>query len=398
MDRSFAVGPGLAGATTVKSAIKRVERLIVNARIALEAQAIAAVLLAQACRMSKTLVLAVDWSAASPGGSFVELRVVVTWPGAGRGWPVYQQGYPVRQLGNPRIERRMLQLLHSWIVPGVEVIVVADAGFRRPWFAQVRKLGWFFVGRVRQGVSLCDGGCGWQPVAQWFARARRQARPLPGCWLARKAPMACDVVLYRRAPRRRISKGIQGAPASHKAAREARLRESEPWLLVHSPELAHYRPDQIMAFYARRMQIEENFRDSKSPTCGLGFSIGRSRSAERLHALLLIATLAAFLLVSLPRLRACTAASVRPHEPLSGKSLWSPWRACFAVLPIPRSHLRPWEHSSQDLQHEKPGKHQRLGVCRQYCDRSGVSGPRTATCRCRSELMPIDVQPWPIAR
>src|SRR3989337_4071392 len=44
------------------------------------------------------------------------------------------------------------------------------------------------------------------------------------------------------------------------------------------------------------MQIEENFRDNKSAVYGMGQDIGRSRSALRLHALLLIATLAAFVL------------------------------------------------------------------------------------------------------
>ena len=45
-----------------------------------------------------------------------------------------------------------------------------------------------------------------------------------------------------------------------------------------------------------RPQIEENFRDTKSPVFGMGSSIGRSRSALRLQALLFIGTLAAYLL------------------------------------------------------------------------------------------------------
>ncbi len=48
--------------------------------------------------------------------------------------------------------------------------------------------------------------------------------------------------------------------------------------------------------YAQRMQIEEAFRDTKSAVYGMGLEIGRSRSQLRLHALLLIAAIAAFLL------------------------------------------------------------------------------------------------------
>lgn len=290
------LGRGLAGAGTVKSAIKRIDRLIGHARIAQETQQVGAALLAQVCRMTSTLVIAVDWSSAAPGGAFVELRAGVTWPGAGRTLPIYQQVYPLRLLGNPKAERHLLSRLHAWIPPGIEVIVLTDAGFRRPWFLQVQRLGFSFVGRVRRGVSLSRDQQQWAPAADWFVRATGQARRIPDCWLARRGALPCHVVMVRRRNQHRRSRGAQGKPTSHKAAREARRREREPWLLVHSLGLVGYRPDQIVAFYARRMQIEESFRDAKSPVFGMGFSIGRSRTPERLQALLLIATLAAFLL------------------------------------------------------------------------------------------------------
>ena len=290
------LGRGLAQSTSVKSAIKRVDRLIGSDHIAQEAQQIGAALLACLCRMTSTLVIAVDWSAAAPGGAFVELRAAVTWPGAGRALSVYQQVYPYKRLGDPQAERAMLHTLRRWIPAGVQVIVVTDAGFRRPWFTQVERLGWSWVGRVRQGVSLSQDRHHWEPAANWFAKATTQAKRITHCWLARRGALSCVVVLYRRRRQGRKQRGAQGRPTSHKAAREARVREREPWLLVHSPRLAGYRADEIVSFYARRMQIEESFRDSKSPAFGMGFRIGRSRTAGRLHALLLIATLAAFML------------------------------------------------------------------------------------------------------
>jgi hypothetical protein len=51
-----------------------------------------------------------------------------------------------------------------------------------------------------------------------------------------------------------------------------------------------------VALYKERMQIEENFRDTKSIPLGSGLEVSQSRSAPRLHALLLIGTLATFLL------------------------------------------------------------------------------------------------------
>ena len=57
------------------------------------------------------------------------------------------------------------------------------------------------------------------------------------------------------------------------------------------------------------MQIEENFRDTKSLAFGMGTEIGRSRSALRLQALLLIATLAACELMF--TMRPCLRGSMR---------------------------------------------------------------------------------------
>ena len=222
------LGRALAQRITVKSAIKRVDRLVGSGRVALEAQQIGAALLACVGRMSSTMVIAVDWSAASPGGTFVELRAAVTWPGAGRALPVYQQVYPVEQLGDPQAEKALLQTLQHWMPAGISVIVITDAGFRRPWFLEVEALGWAWIGRIRQGVSLSQDRRNWLPVAGWFAQATPQARRYEPCWLARKKPLPCTVVLYRRPRRGRQQWGVQGQPCSTKAAREARVREHEP--------------------------------------------------------------------------------------------------------------------------------------------------------------------------
>jgi len=44
--------------------------------------------------------------------------------------------------------------------------------------------------------------------------------------------------------------------------------------------------------YAQRMRIEQQFRDTKNPVLGMGLAQSRSRSQQRLQALLLIAQIA----------------------------------------------------------------------------------------------------------
>lgn len=293
------IARGLSGSVRLKAALKRIDRLIGNGRIEQEARLVGALLLEQLSKLEGPLLIAVDWSAVNPGSSFVELRAAVSYPGMGRALTVYQQVVPQSKLGNGKIERALLDQLHAWLGGRKQVIVVSDAGFRRPWFAHVESLGWCWVGRVRRGVLLAaparEGWC-WQPPKGWFAQASGRAKRIGNCLLSKAGQWPCEVVLVRK---RRIGGKRYRCPgygSTPKAAGEARQSAKEPWLLVHSAALNGYTPEQIVAFYAARMQIEECFRDNKSLRFGMGQELGRSRSGLRLHALLLIATLASFLM------------------------------------------------------------------------------------------------------
>jgi hypothetical protein len=287
---------GLMGQGSHKAALKRVDRLIGNSRIAQEAQVIGAALLRQCSQGARPLVIAVDWSEVAPDGVFVELRAALSRPGMGRGLTLYQQVYPKSKLGNARAERTLLERLHEWMPAGIAVIIVTDAGFRRPWFTEIERLGWSWIGRIRRGVCVSRDHTHWQPAGAWFAQATGQACRWRDCALTRKFRFDCDMVLYRRRALGRKYYGRAGHGSTAKARREAQASAREPWLLAHSRQLRTFRAEEIVAFYGWRMQIEENFRDSKSLPLGMGLELSQSRSAPRLHALLLIGTLAAFLL------------------------------------------------------------------------------------------------------
>lgn len=48
-------------------------------------------------------------------------------------------------------------------------------------------------------------------------------------------------------------------------------------------------PKQLFNIYSKRMQIEETFRDLKSPSYGLGLRHSRTSSSEHFDIMLLIA-------------------------------------------------------------------------------------------------------------
>lgn len=72
--------------------------------------------------------------------------------------------------------------------------------------------------------------------------------------------------------------------------------QREPCLLAASPKLNRQSANAIVAVYAQRMHIEESFRDLKSEQYGLGFSSNRSTQKNRPSVLLLVASLALFVL------------------------------------------------------------------------------------------------------
>lgn len=293
--RLSAVARAVMASGTLKAAFKRIDRLMGAERIAAENDAVSQGLLRQLCATRADLVIAVDWSGACAGGAFVQLRASVTQRGMGRALTIYQAVYPQSQIGNRKAERRLLQTLKSWIPAPLRVTVVTDAGFRRPWFKDVQRMRWQWIGRVRQDPISWDGS-GWFKPAQLFPDATGKARRYEDATLTRRFAWACDLVLYRTPQRHRRRYGRPRRTSYPKAAIQARRSHSEPWLLAHSKGLRDLRANEIVALYDQRMQIEETFRDTKSPTFAMGMHTCGSRSASRLLALLMIAMLAAFLL------------------------------------------------------------------------------------------------------
>src|SRR5438477_7469755 len=164
----------------------------------------------------------------------------------GRALTVYQRVYELKKLGNAKAERELLETLRAWIGEDIQVTVVTDAGFRRPWFAQVERLGWSWVGRIRRGVNVSRDASVWLSVAQCFEHASSKARRWSNCYLSKKAPWLCDMVLYKKRIRGRKLYRRPGHGSTPKATKEARVSAHEPWLLAHSGELKAYRADEIV--------------------------------------------------------------------------------------------------------------------------------------------------------
>ncbi len=230
-------------------------------------------------------VIAVDWSDCQAGPRYVMLTGAV--PLGGRALTVYEEVHPLASYNSPRTHRRFLRRLKTVLPEGCRPILVTDAGFRGPWFREVERLGWDWVGRVRNQVKYCiEGTETWRPTARLYRTATPRARHVGRAHLAKRRSYACELYLvrkYRRGP---------GRPRKIRDRCRHRSLHRDPWLLATS--LPHRRgaAREVVRLYALRMQIEERYRDLKGGRWGLGLEYARSRSARRLEVLLLISTLA----------------------------------------------------------------------------------------------------------
>jgi hypothetical protein len=180
---------------------------------------------------------------------------------------------------------------------GCRPIVITDAGFRSQWFTLVNRMGWQWIGRIRnRDMVKLLGGDEWQGCKTLYTRATGTAQTLGQYEYVRSNPVTCRLVIIKRRRLGRHQRSVHGQRVrSNQSLKHARAHR-EPWLLAVSPGLAHMSAQAVVAIYAQRMQIEEAFRDLKSERFGLGFCANRSRHRDRLSVLLLIASLASFVL------------------------------------------------------------------------------------------------------
>jgi hypothetical protein len=287
------------GADRIHAPLKRFDRLLGNGAVqALRASCYQAALL-WLLRMPRP-VLIVDWSEVKSDGRWHLLRAAVV--ARGRALTVYEEVHPTATLGSPRVEAAFLKRLKALLPAGTCPILVTDAGFRVPWFRAVEALGWHFVGRVRHRAHVrfpqSPHENNWIAAKALYVRATARAVSLGDVDLTETRRLVCRLALVRRRPRGRRDLTRDGQRARSAYSRKIAQREREPWLLAASVSLNELPAIEIVAIYAKRMQIEQSFRDLKSHRYGAAFEDTLTRDPRRLEMLLLIhmlATLAAWL-------------------------------------------------------------------------------------------------------
>lgn len=280
--------------TAMRHRIKRIDRLLGNRALHYAREDIYRQVAAQWLAGLDQALVVVDWSDATTDQRWHLLRASVAVEG--RSVTVYEEVHPQRALGSRAVHRRFLKRLATVLPPGCKPIIMSDAGFHSTWFDLVAECHWQWIGRIRGKDMVSIAGGPWQRCSALQALAKTDAQAFPDVLYVRSNPTACRLVLVKRKAKGRKRLNRMGkrsrAHTSLKSARRAR----EPWLLACSPDLAGAIPEAIVSLYAKRMRIEESFRDLKNERGGLGLSATHSRTDRRLEVLLLIGHLTGWLM------------------------------------------------------------------------------------------------------
>lgn len=100
---------------------------------------------------NKRPVIIVDWSDFELGREWLMIKAAL--PTGGRAITLYEQVFPFKRYNSPSAHRDFLRALHAILPMDCRPIIVTDAGFRGPWFREVEKYGWDWVGRIRNKIK-----------------------------------------------------------------------------------------------------------------------------------------------------------------------------------------------------------------------------------------------------
>ncbi|GAC1668053.1 MAG: IS4-like element ISSfl9 family transposase [Candidatus Dormibacteraceae bacterium] len=276
------VGRHLPGAARPKHGIKCVDRLLGNAHMRRDLLYVYCAIAHHLLYECKQPIVLVDWTQVT--GDHQALVAAV--PIGGRALPIYVEVHPLKKLGNGAVEKRFLCSLKAILPAGCRPVVVTDAGFKGPFFQAVREQQWDFAGRIRgTTTAIAPDGRSWSKD-ELYCRAAIAAKDLGPFDLFTKQRIPCRLVLVRK----RRKPGRRPPPPGNLEEREMRKAAHDPWLLATS--LAAGDADYVVSLYAKRMQIEETFRDAKNHRFGWSLRDVRTRSRHRAAVLLMLATLA----------------------------------------------------------------------------------------------------------
>ncbi|HFQ5220956.1 TPA: IS4 family transposase, partial [Vibrio vulnificus] len=133
------IGRAINTDTTVKHAIKRIDRLLGNRSLHREKDVIYKWHASLITRANPFPVVLVDWSDVREQLRHMTLRASIAVKG--RAVTLYEQAFEYKHYNSPKSHQLFLDKLQTLLPKGCTPIIISDAGFRNTWFRQVANKG-----------------------------------------------------------------------------------------------------------------------------------------------------------------------------------------------------------------------------------------------------------------
>ncbi len=236
-------------------------------------------------------IIIVDWTKLPNSKSHAIRAAVAT---EGRAITIYEEMHPKINENNTKIQSCFLSTLKQLLPSECRPIIVTDAGFRGPWFRDVLKLNWDYVGRVLHSNTCYNDGNKIRKCTSLYKFATTSPKHLGKMILNNRDGLETSFYLIKQKPKGRKHYLQDGNISTDRDSRYYATSNSKPWLLVSSLK-GIFAAKKVTDIYKRRMTIEENFRDMKSAKYGFGLRENKTIRAERLAVWILLSSLASFI-------------------------------------------------------------------------------------------------------
>jgi hypothetical protein len=288
------IGRGICSTAYEKHNIKRADRLLFNPLLLEELPLIYRALCQWLGLLSSQPIIHVDWSDLDPNKRHFLIRASLLF--SGRSLTLYQEVHDITTKEKPQTHQAFLSQLATFLGDDVTPIIVTDAGFKVPWFRQVLSLNWHYVGRVRKPNFYKTKEQNWRCISHLYPSARSNAQAF-NAELCRSNSLHTQLVLFKEKAKGRRSLGCLGQKKMNSNDRKYSRGATDPWLLATSLPNTSNLAKRSVNIYHSRMQIEEAFRDMKSHQFGLGYMVSKSKKRARVSILVMLVSLANFILI-----------------------------------------------------------------------------------------------------
>lgn len=284
------IGRSLKGPSAIKHKIKKVDRLEGNKNLHEELDSLYGALSSYVfsyLSQDTSLPIVIDVCFLKDDRAIQMLSAEVATKG--RTLPLYRKVFKEGELKEQT--QRFLKELSHCTPEGRKVIVIMDAGFHCEWFETIDSLGWFWVCRIRKGKSLkFSEAADWLPVKDFLSQVKEKTTNYEKVLLTRRHKYYCRVVTTKRASKGRHEKDSRGNIHGKTGSGRYKSGAKEPWILATNLP-SDYKSAAIVNLYAKRMQIEESFRDLKSHQFGLCGRYIRTQCVHRWGVKMLLAAI-----------------------------------------------------------------------------------------------------------